>query len=251
MSASTTKSKNTDSSRHGSQKGMPAKRTRLHGRFLLGGLAVLGGVVLFNALALQKERHPSPLFQPVVAVAQPPLPPPLPPRKEQNAGARTAPAASASAAPPSAPMQAAPPAAPPAAPSPAIEKAALTERILGAEKAKPPAPIAPPAEGADATLLSNLQRELAKRGHYKGEIDGKSGPMMVQAIRSFQFSQRVAVDGKASDALLREVRATKIPPAKDELLDLLRKTTPENNKANADKSGRALTNNARTPDKLG
>jgi hypothetical protein len=248
MSASTTKSKNTDSSRHGSQKGMPAKRTRLHGRFLLGGLAVLGGVVLFNALALQKERHPSPLFQPIVAVAQPPLPPPLPPRKEQSA--RTAPATSASVASLSAPAPSAPPA-PPAALSPAIEKAALTERILGAEKAKPVAPITPPADGADAALLSDLQRELAKRGHYKGEIDGKSGPMMVQAIRSFQFSQRVAVDGKASDALLREVRATKITPVKDELLDLLRKTTPENNKANADKSGRALTNNARTSDKLG
>jgi hypothetical protein len=240
-----------DAGKRSSQKAMPATRTRLHGRYLIAGLAVLGGVVLFNALALQKERHPAPMFQPIIAQNQPaplPAPSPAPPRKDV-----------ASAPRPSAPAPVSTPAAAQPAPSSAlpvmIEKAALSERITATEKPRlqPVPPVS--AESADPALLLDLQRELARRGHYKGELDGKSGPMMVQAIRSFQFSQRVAVDGKPSEALLREVRATKIPAptppvARDELLDLLRKTTPET-KAGADKAGRAQISTPRNGDRAG
>jgi peptidoglycan hydrolase-like protein with peptidoglycan-binding domain len=67
----------------------------------------------------------------------------------------------------------------------------------------------------------SIQRELAKRGYFKGEPDGKPGPRTTQAIRDFQFAQRVVVDGKPSEPLLRDIQATKTT-MKDELLDLVR-----------------------------
>lgn len=212
-----------------------ALRTRLHGRFMLGSLAVLGSIILFNALALQKERHPSPLFQPLTAPKPTYSPVSLAPSRQeakqevkqevkQEQAALTHIVKKQTADPIAAvivnPLQPAPMQAYPL--PQASSKDALAERIANAEKQKPNLTA---VIEADSALMIDLQRELKKRGHYKGEIDGRSGPMLTQAIRSFQFSQRVAVDGKASEALLREVRKSKIPPKKDELQDLIEKNT--------------------------
>ena len=81
---------------------------------------------------------------------------------------------------------------------------------------------APAMNDPSEALLVEIQRELAKRGYYKGDPDGKTGPRTTQAIRDFQFAQRVAIDGRPSEALLQSVLATKVT-MKDELLDLVRK----------------------------
>jgi peptidoglycan hydrolase-like protein with peptidoglycan-binding domain len=166
-------------------------------RLVIAGITLGGLVIVVNAVAFQTERHPEPLFRPV-AKAQPVLP--MPPQRQEQAQARTMfePKAIAGARPQS--VQ-------PAAPS-----------------APQPQPVA--LRGAvqpDATeaLLNEIQRELAKRGYFKGEPDGKPGPRTTQAIRDFQFAQRVAVDGRPSEPLLRDIQATKTT-MKDELLDLVR-----------------------------
>jgi len=187
------------------ERDRPARRILPRGLFtrrnVLAALACLfGGAIVVNAVVMQNEKHPSPLFR---TVAKAPEVFPLPPtRPESNPAVK-----SAAFAP--APMNAAKPATP--------------------EKARPVAVAAPAPETSDI-LLAEIQRELGKRGHYKGEADGRPGPMTTQAIRDFQFSNRVAVDGKPSEALLRDIQASRVT-MKDELLDLVKRTAAQDDKA--------------------
>lgn len=71
-------------------------------------------------------------------------------------------------------------------------------------------------------VLRDLQTELAARGYYKGEPDGKGGPATSKAIRDFQFDRRMSVDGVPSEALLSEVRSSR-ETMKDELFDLVKR----------------------------
>lgn len=173
---------------------------------ILAGAGLFGGVVVVNALMLQTGKHPTPLFS---TVAQAPAAIwPVPPTRRDGS-------------------------------NPAVKTAAFTPTPMNAsrpqpiDRANPQSPRAEPAKAevapADAAteaLTAEIQRELAKRGYYKGEPDGKSGPMTTQAIREFQFAQRVAVDGRASEGLLREIMASKVT-MKDELLDLVRRAGVE------------------------
>lgn len=167
-------------------------------RFAAGGATLGGLAIILNAVMFQTERHPEPLFRPVAKADIP-----TPPQRQDVAKAvfDTRPLAGARPASvtPSAPGQT-PPVAVPAART--------------GEKPKP-------AETTDALNLE-IQIELAKRGFFKGDPDGKAGPRMTQAIRDFQFAQRVAVDGRPSEALLRDILATKTT-MKDELLDLVKR----------------------------
>jgi peptidoglycan hydrolase-like protein with peptidoglycan-binding domain len=165
-------------------------------RAILAGLALFAGIVAVNAVVLQNDRHPAPLFRTLARGADGA---PLPPLRPDGGTA--------------------------------IRQAAFTPVPMGnnrAERIEKPADRGQgekpksAGEGGDA-LVAEIQRELARRGLYKGEADGRTGPMTVQAIRDFQFGQRLPVDGRASEELLRELsggRAT----MKDELLDLLRKS---------------------------
>jgi len=54
-------------------------------------------------------------------------------------------------------------------------------------------------------LAVDVQRRLARRGHYRGEIDGDVGPGTRAAIRSFQYSRGLTVTGRIDSALLREL----------------------------------------------
>jgi peptidoglycan hydrolase-like protein with peptidoglycan-binding domain len=181
----------------------PARRILPRGlvtkRNVLAALACLfGGTIVVNAVVMQNEKHPSPLFR---TVAKAPEVFPVPPtRPESNPAVR-----SAAFAP--APMNAAKP----------------------APLEKPKSAAAAPASEASDILLAEIQRELGKRGHYKGEADGKPGPMTTQAIRDFQFSNRVAVDGRPTEALLRDIQASRVT-MKDELLDLVKRTAAQDDK---------------------
>lgn len=191
------------------RKSVLQRRVLTKGR-VLGGLACLiGGAIVVNAVVLQNEKHPAPLFR---TVAKAPEPFPVPPaRPDATAAAKSA------------------------APAPVVASAAKpapAEKIKGAP------------ETSDA-LLAEIQRELSKRGYYKGDADGKTGPMTTQAIRDFQFAQRVPVDGKPSEALLREVQTSKAS-MKEELLDLVKKAA-----APDDKTTRTIADVQRALNKAG
>lgn len=54
-------------------------------------------------------------------------------------------------------------------------------------------------------LILDLQRGLAERGYYDGDLDGLPGPRTQQAIRDFEQAQGLNVTGEASEALLARV----------------------------------------------
>jgi peptidoglycan hydrolase-like protein with peptidoglycan-binding domain len=65
------------------------------------------------------------------------------------------------------------------------------------------APAAPPA-----ALVTNVQLELARRGFYRGTIDGISGPRTLDAVRTFQSAAGLPVTGTLDERLLAELRST-------------------------------------------
>lgn len=185
--------------------------TRKH---VIAVLACLfGGAIVVNAVALQNEKHPAPMFRTVAKTQDTrtaeafPVPPA---RQDANAAARSAPVATGPA------------------------------KVAAPDKTRPPAGA---LETGD-TLLGSIQQELAKRGYYKGDADGRPGPMTVQAIRDFQFAQRIPVDGKPSEALLKDVIAAKVT-MKEELLDLVKRAGVD------DKSTRTVADIQRALNKAG
>lgn len=52
-------------------------------------------------------------------------------------------------------------------------------------------------------LAVDVQRSLARRGFYRGAIDGEVGPGTRAAIRSFQYSRGLTVTGRIDSSLLR------------------------------------------------
>ena len=169
-------------------------------RLAAAAATVTGLVIVLNAVMFQTERHPEPLFRPVAKadISVPPL------RQDvARAAFETRPLTGGKPAPATPPNAApVPPLAPPVPKAGERAKAGETTEALNFE----------------------IQRELAKRGFFKGEPDGKAGPRMTQAIRDFQFAQRVPVDGRPSEALLKDIVATRTT-MKDELLDLAKRAS--------------------------
>jgi len=58
--------------------------------------------------------------------------------------------------------------------------------------------------------LKIVQGELKTRGFEIGEIDGRAGPKLEQAVRAYQFKEKLTPDGYASPALLVRLKA---PPS--------------------------------------
>lgn len=100
---------------------------------------------------------------------------------------------------------------------------------LGMQRALRPAPVAqkhaaiaapkpanavplPPARPADSTkrsaasLMFDIQRELAAKGYYDGAVDGIMGPRAAQAIRNFEKANGLKVTGEPSEMLLERIR---------------------------------------------
>ncbi|MCA3625696.1 MAG: peptidoglycan-binding protein [Methylobacterium sp.] len=169
-------------------------------RLAAGGTMVASLAIVLNAVMFQTERHPEPLFRPVAKadISVPPL------RQDvARAAFETRPLTGGKPAPATPPNAApVPPLAPPVPKAGERAKAGETTEALNFE----------------------IQRELAKRGFFKGEPDGKAGPRMTEAIRDFQFAQRVPVDGRPSEALLKDVVATRTT-MKDELLELVKRAS--------------------------
>lgn len=63
---------------------------------------------------------------------------------------------------------------------------------------------APPRSRAE--LVSEIQRELTRRGFYEGTADGRVGPRTAAAIRDYETSVGLRVSGEASEQLLTHLR---------------------------------------------
>lgn len=82
---------------------------------------------------------------------------------------------------------------------PAIPRA----RSEGVAAAKPEAAGRPRAD-----IVTDIQRELSRRGLYDGPVDGMIGPKTDAAIRDFETAAKLKVSGEASEDVLRAVMRT-------------------------------------------
>lgn len=57
----------------------------------------------------------------------------------------------------------------------------------------------------DDDLAVDVQRALARRGYYRGAIDGDVGPGTRGAIREYQYRNRLEVTGRIDRSLLRSL----------------------------------------------
>jgi peptidoglycan hydrolase-like protein with peptidoglycan-binding domain len=139
-------------------------------------------VILINTLFLQHGPHPAPL--------------------ERNGvvGAVTA---------PTAPMLAGASVALPRPSTPVVEAA----------KSAPPQPTpsgpsstsSPATVGrANAAVVTEIQRELSRRGFYDGVLDGKYGPKTDAAIRDFEHATGLRPSAEPNEALLRAIKTSSI-----------------------------------------
>jgi Putative peptidoglycan binding domain len=160
-----------------------------HLRYALGAVLSLALVgIAVNALLLQRERHPAPLFgysspKPPSAASAPPLPP-APPPKPVAAEHDTPPAQSAAALPPARPAETAQSAAP--APDPIAQ-------LLAAETHD---------DASHLTLAA--QTALAKLG-YPVKPDGKEGAETEQALRDFEHAHGLPPATEITERLLKQL----------------------------------------------
>lgn len=174
-----------------------AERARsLPPRFYVGAAvsAVLVGIGV-NALVLQRERHPAPLFAPAPqkpAISAPAEPAAAAPAHETQAAA---PARETQAAAPLPPARAASSDAPPARPSDAIGD------LLRADPA------------ADASrLVVTAQTALVKLG-YPVKADGTRGAATDQALREFERDHGLPVSTDITPRLVKLLNAAARTPA--------------------------------------
>jgi Putative peptidoglycan binding domain len=159
-----------------------------HLRYALGAVLSLALVgIAVNALLLQRERHPAPLFAP--SPAKPPAaisaPPPLaPPPKPVAAEHDSAPAQPSTALPPARPAETSKSAAP--APDPIAQ-------LLAAETHD---------DASHLTLAA--QTALAKLG-YSVKPDGKEGAATEQALRDFEHAHGLPPATEITARLVKEL----------------------------------------------
>lgn len=160
-----------------------------HLRYYLGAalsLALVG--VAVNALLLQRERHPAPLFglpTPKPISSAPAPVPPLPP-KPVTAENTTSPVPSPAAIPPTRPAndsQSAPPASDP-----------IAELLAGETH----------SDGSH--LILNAQTALAKLG-YQVKPDGKEGAATEQALREFEKAHGLPSGAEITERLVKQLTA--------------------------------------------
>ena len=67
------------------------------------------------------------------------------------------------------------------------------------------------AAGSDSVLVKDIQRRLSNLGYDPGPADGVAGKRTARAIRTFQQSAGLAVDGRPSQRLLAVLGSTQAP----------------------------------------
>ena len=82
----------------------------------------------------------------------------------------------------------------------------LADRLAGAPALAAPWPTQ--AARLDKAGLQALQAGLSARGLYAGETDGRAGPKLREAVRSYQIAQGIPADGYATPALLQRLKSS-------------------------------------------
>jgi len=144
----------------------------------VGALATIA--ILLNVLFMQSGSHPAPMFRDAF----------VPPESAKAAPVRTKPVEVVDSAPAVVPRPR------PADPAPAAP----------ATKVAAPAGSRMPGE-----IISDIQRELVRRGYYDGVVDGLYGPKTDAAIRDFEQAAGLKPSTEPSEALLQAMVRT---PAK-------------------------------------
>jgi len=152
---------------------------------------LLGCVIVMNALALQTDRHPSPMFTSMIEerkVAAPADAVPVPPVRPDAQEKRREPAAKE----------------PRAAAAPREEtaraQATAKEQMLAIIKG------GTPEQGAEqAFRVLQVQKALNKAGYGPLKEDGALGPGTRQALEKFEFDRKLPVKGEPQGRTLREL----------------------------------------------
>jgi hypothetical protein len=150
--------------------------------YVAGAVLVLLAGIGVNALVLQSERHPAPLFAPSPPrVAAPPLPPPSPPELGRETPA-PAPAPAAQARPE------------PVAAIPARARDQIGNLLRGG------------AQGDDSHMILAAQNALVKLG-YAVKADGNDGAATHQALREFERAHGLPLSTEITPRLVKQLAA--------------------------------------------
>jgi peptidoglycan hydrolase-like protein with peptidoglycan-binding domain len=80
--------------------------------------------------------------------------------------------------------------------------------------AKAEQPQTPAAPRGSAEIISDIQRELARRGFFEDPADGRKGPKTVAAIRNFERAAKLKPSTEPNEALLRSIMNSNVKTAK-------------------------------------
>lgn len=161
--------------------------------------ALLSGGIVVNAVALQTERHPAPMFTSLIdAPLHAEVEMPLPPVRPHGVDRKADPVATAAVAP----VQKAP-RTPPAtrdAEQPAARIATAKDQMLAIIKQSTPEPV---VESQNRTVL--VQKALNRAGYGPLKEDGAFGPGTKQALEKFEADRKLPVRGEATGRTAREL----------------------------------------------
>jgi peptidoglycan hydrolase-like protein with peptidoglycan-binding domain len=111
-------------------------------------------------------------------------------------------------------------------PAPLVKSSLLPGASSGAKEGAAPTlprsrPVAAVPVKADAPpawqvveIISEVQRELTRRGYYDGIVDGRYGPKTDAAIRDFEHATGLKSSAEPNEALLRAIKAAPSKTAK-------------------------------------
>jgi peptidoglycan hydrolase-like protein with peptidoglycan-binding domain len=82
-------------------------------------------------------------------------------------------------------------------------------------RVRPVGTVAPKPDSARprAEIISDIQRELSRRGLYDGPVDGVMGPKTDAAIRDFETAAKMKPTAEPSEDVLRAIQRTPVRPA--------------------------------------
>ena len=155
-----------------------------HLQYYLGGALLIALVGIgVNALLLQRERHPAPLFGFAAPKVPSPSPAPVAPQKPVSAEDSAPPAQSPEALPPARPAE--------ALGSPPSSSDPIANLLAGETH-------------SDSRLVLAAQTALAKLG-YAVKPDGKEGAATQQALREFEHAHGLPPATEISERLVKQL----------------------------------------------
>jgi peptidoglycan hydrolase-like protein with peptidoglycan-binding domain len=92
--------------------------------------------------------------------------------------------------------------------------AAPPQRLDLLPAAATPKLLAPHAPRTPGEIITDVQRELARRGYYDGPVDGLYGPRTDGAIRDFERAAGLKPSAQPTEALLQAITRSPVRPGK-------------------------------------